>query len=107
MWRADAKAFAAAHGISRDRARMFRLTAEHLAAKMDGGRTIASNIGAACRYCNHGRHALFPGAAPDPEAYSFCCSVLPPEFGVRRARRLSIRVARRTAGPKEQPTLAA
>ncbi|AGU49220.1 HNH endonuclease family protein [Variovorax paradoxus B4] len=71
MWRADAKAFAAAHGISRDRARMFRLTAEHLAAKMDGGRTIASNIVAACRYCNHGRHALFPGSASDPEAYSF------------------------------------
>lgn len=108
MWRADAKAFAAAHGISRDWARMFRLTAEHLTAKMDGGCTIASNIVAACHYCNHGRHALFPGAAPTLRPiHSLCCSVLPPEFGVRRARRLSIRVARRTAGPKEQPTLAA
>lgn len=70
MWRTNAKAFAAAHGISRDRVRMFRLTAEHLAAQMDGGRTLASNIVAACGYCNHGRHALFPGAAPDPDTYS-------------------------------------
>lgn len=70
MWRANAKAFVAAHGISRDQARIFRLTAEHLTAQMDGGGTSASNIVAACLYCNHGRHALFPGAAPDPETYS-------------------------------------
>ena len=70
MWRENAKAFAAEHGISRERARMFRLTAEHLAAQMEGGRTIASNIVAACQFCNHGRHALFPYAAPDPETYS-------------------------------------
>ncbi|WP_420907022.1 hypothetical protein [Variovorax boronicumulans] len=37
---------------------------------MEGGRTVASNIVAACRYCNHGRHALFPDGAPDPETYS-------------------------------------
>ena len=69
MWRESAKAFAVEHGISRDQARMFRLTAEHLTAQMDGGRTVASNIVAACRYCNHGRHALFPNGAPDPETY--------------------------------------
>ena len=44
MWRQGVKAFAAEHGISHDKARMFRLTAEHLIAQMDGGRTIASNI---------------------------------------------------------------
>ena len=70
MWREGAKAFAAEHGISRGQARMFRLTAEHLTAQMEGGRTIASNIVAACRYCNHGRHALFLDGAPDPETYS-------------------------------------
>lgn len=69
MWRRGVKVFAAVHGISRDRARMFQLTAEHLTAQMDGGRTTASNIVAACSYCNHGRHALFPGSAPDPETY--------------------------------------
>ena len=37
---------------------------------MDGGRTIASNIVAACHCCNHGRHAQFPLTAPDPEIYS-------------------------------------
>lgn len=70
MWRADAKAFAAAHGISRSQARMFRMTAEHLTAQVDGGRSIASNIVAACGFCNHGRHALFSKPAPDPETYS-------------------------------------
>lgn len=70
MWRQGVKAFAAKHGISRDQARMFRLTAEHLTAQMDGGRASASNIVAACGYCNHGRHALFPAVAPDPETYS-------------------------------------
>lgn len=70
MWRKGEKAFTAAHGISGEQVHMFRLTAEHLTAQMDGGRDIASNIVAACRFCNHGRHALFPGAAPDPETYS-------------------------------------
>lgn len=70
MWRNGVQAFAAAHGISRAQAEMFQLTAEHLVALMDGGPTIASNIVAACRFCNHGRHALFPGAPPDPETYS-------------------------------------
>lgn len=44
-------------------------TAEHLKARMDGGRDTRENIVAACRHCNHQRHALFPGQAPDPETY--------------------------------------
>ena len=70
MWRRGVKAFAAEHGISHEQAQMFQLTAEHLIAQIDDGRTVASNIVAACRYCNHGRHALFTGLAPDPETYS-------------------------------------
>ena len=70
MWRKGAQAFAVAHGISCEQAELFRLTAEHLTAQMDDGPTIASNIVAACRFCNQGRHALFPSAAPDPETYS-------------------------------------
>lgn len=44
-------------------------TAEHLAARMDGGKDVPGNVVAACRDCNAGRHALFPGGAPDPETY--------------------------------------
>ena len=45
------------------------ITAEHLVARMDGGKNTRDNIVAACRRCNAARHALFPGAAPDPETY--------------------------------------
>jgi 5-methylcytosine-specific restriction endonuclease McrA len=45
------------------------VTAEHLVARMDGGGDTPGNIAAACRHCNAGRHALFPGGAPDPETY--------------------------------------
>ena len=45
------------------------VTAEHLRARMDGGSHTLENIVAACRYCNHQRHALFSGQAPDPQTY--------------------------------------
>lgn len=45
------------------------VTAEHLVARMDGGKDTRGNIVAACRRCNESRHALFPGVAPDPETY--------------------------------------
>lgn len=63
-------AFAARHFISRGIAHLFKVTAEHLIAQMDGGGTDASNIVAACHYCNHGRHALFSGIAPNPDTYA-------------------------------------
>ncbi|WP_285410886.1 HNH endonuclease signature motif containing protein [Variovorax sp. efr-133-TYG-130] len=45
------------------------VTAEHLVARMDGGKDSRGNIVAACRRCNAGRHALFPAGAPEPETY--------------------------------------
>ena len=45
------------------------VTAEHLVARVDGGRNTGGNIVAACRRCNAGRHALFPADPPDPETY--------------------------------------
>jgi 5-methylcytosine-specific restriction endonuclease McrA len=45
------------------------VTAEHLVARMDGGKDSRANVVAACRRCNAARHALFPGASPDPETY--------------------------------------
>lgn len=47
------------------------ITAEHLQARMDGGRDTRENVVAACRYCNHQRHALFGRSAPDPCSYGF------------------------------------
>lgn len=46
-----------------------RCTAEHLHARQDGGKNSKRNIVAACRECNHGRHAGRSGAAPEPEVY--------------------------------------
>lgn len=45
------------------------VTAEHLVARMDGGRDTRANIVAACRQCNASRHALFSDSAPDPETF--------------------------------------
>ena len=45
------------------------VTAEHLVARVDGGRDTRANIVAACRQCNASRHALFPDSAPDPETF--------------------------------------
>ena len=43
-----------------------RSTAEHLQARCDGGQDTASNIVAACAFCNNYRHrALKPLAPPD------------------------------------------
>lgn len=45
-------------------ANVLQCTAEHLLARCDGGRNTATNIAAACRYCNHGRHARKRALAP-------------------------------------------
>ena len=45
-----------------------RCTAEHLSAKCCGGRDRASNIVAACQYCNQQRHAG-KAFAPKPAAW--------------------------------------
>lgn len=43
-------------------------TAEHLQARCDGGRDIASNIAAAHLVCNQRRHRMRP--APEPDRYA-------------------------------------
>ena len=49
------------------RASVLRCTAEHLLARCDGGRDVASNLVAACTYCNHTRHKR--KQPPMPEVY--------------------------------------
>jgi 5-methylcytosine-specific restriction endonuclease McrA len=56
MWEADAANFALAVGTTRKQARLLQCTAEHLVVKSEGGKDVATNIVAACRYCNVRRH---------------------------------------------------
>lgn len=42
-------------------------TAEHVVARCDGGRDVASNIVAACRFCNENRHRR--KRPPKPDVY--------------------------------------
>ena len=48
--------FCRLHGLTRRQARQRRVTAEHLAARADGGRDTRANIKAACLFCNRTRH---------------------------------------------------
>ncbi|MBS8225349.1 hypothetical protein [Vannielia litorea] len=67
MWSGDPKTFCAQHGISRRKAKLFQCTAEHLLANQNGGVVSATNIVAACRYCNATRHRA--KRPLEPEAY--------------------------------------
>ena len=68
MWTDDCATFARCHGLSLRIARRLQCTAEHLQARQDGGRDSSGNIAAACRLCNHRRHAQRK-IAPTPEEY--------------------------------------
>lgn len=67
MWLKDQKSFAKKHKISMSEAARFQCTAEHLLAQCEGGSNNESNIVAACRFCNMGRHAR--KKPPVPEKY--------------------------------------
>lgn len=57
MWEPDGfDVFVRTHGLSRKAAAFFRSTAEHLHPRSDGGKDQASNIVAACLFCNFTRH---------------------------------------------------
>lgn len=56
MWLDSPEAFTIKYKITLKAAKIFKCTAEHLKAKQDGGKDTASNIVAACIYCNQKRH---------------------------------------------------
>jgi 5-methylcytosine-specific restriction endonuclease McrA len=68
MWTDDCAAFARRHRLSPRLAQWLQCTAEHLLPRQDGGSNSGANIAAACRLCNHRRHAQ-RNVAPTPEAY--------------------------------------
>jgi len=49
--------FAQKHHITTKQAKLLQCTGEHLTPHKDGGEPSASNIVAACLFCNHNRHA--------------------------------------------------
>lgn len=56
MWTSDPRHFAAQHHLTIKQTKRYRCTAEHLRPRRDGGGHIASNIVAACWFCNSRRH---------------------------------------------------
>lgn len=69
MWSVDGQEFARDHGLPPRLVKHLQCTAEHLLPREDGGQDIASNIVAACRWCNKMRHQSRRGKAPDPLSY--------------------------------------
>lgn len=57
MWLSGPAEFARSHSLTLPQARRFQCTGEHVVARQDGGGNVASNIVAACLFCNHTRHA--------------------------------------------------
>jgi len=70
MWSGDPIRFCSEYGLTLRQASSFRLTAEHVVARCDGGSNAPSNIVAACSRCNRLRHARKrPMPAPQFAAY--------------------------------------
>lgn len=69
IWEGDSTEFTARHGISLQKAKHLRCTAEHLIAQQDGGGETVQNITAACLWCNRMRHRGRHDKAPSPSKY--------------------------------------
>lgn len=67
MWESDVESFTQAYKVSLRQAKLLKCTAEHLDARMDGGKDNANNIVAACHWCNQKRHQR--KLAPGPNEY--------------------------------------
>ena len=65
MWLSDPGEYSAKYGLTIREAARFQRTAEHLLARKDGGGDESKNIVAACRFCNHGRHARAKPLSPE------------------------------------------
>jgi hypothetical protein len=65
MWSDDPKGFATRFGITASQAKALECTGEHLEAHTDGGSSSKSNIVAACKFCNQGRHRRKTPPSPD------------------------------------------
>lgn len=65
MWRKDPENFAKTHALSKRQALLLQATAEHLKPRCEGGRNDATNIVAACLFCNQHRHMARTALSPE------------------------------------------
>ncbi len=65
MWSGDPNVFITKYGITPSQAKDLECTGEHLKARQDGGLNAQSNIVAACKFCNQGRHKRKTPPPPD------------------------------------------
>jgi hypothetical protein len=61
----DPARFAREHTLPVKFTKTLRCTAEHLHARSEGGGNVATNIAAACFYCNHTRHRFKKPLSPE------------------------------------------
>lgn len=64
MWEGCPERFARLYGLKGSRLLWLQATAEHLQARCEGGANKASNIVAACKYCNSQRHRTHDPLSP-------------------------------------------
>ncbi len=67
MWLTNPAPFMAAFGLNQAQAYRLQCTGEHLLPASEGGKAIAANIVAACRFCNATRHRQTK--PPTPKAF--------------------------------------
>jgi 5-methylcytosine-specific restriction endonuclease McrA len=65
MWQREPAHFARKHGITESLARVLQATAEHLKPRCEGGYDDATNIVAACLFCNRHRHRTRTALPPE------------------------------------------
>ncbi|MEP9321497.1 HNH endonuclease [Pseudomonas sp. LABIM340] len=67
MWQSSPDQYAVEHQVRLSQTHEFQCTAEHLLPRCEGGTDAASNIAAACWFCNSRRHQAKRPLSP--EAY--------------------------------------
>jgi hypothetical protein len=69
MWHDDSEDFLRDQQLPIQFTKYLQCTAEHLVARQDNGKDAASNIVAACFWCNSMRHQGRPHNAPEARVY--------------------------------------
>jgi hypothetical protein len=69
MWHDDSEVFSRDYRLPKLLTKYLQCTAEHVFARQNNGTDAASNIVAACLWCNSMRHQGRPHNAPEARAY--------------------------------------
>ena len=69
MWHDDSEVFSRDYRLPKLLTKYLQCTAEHLVARQDNGKDAASNIVAACFWCNSRRHRGRSHKAPEAHIY--------------------------------------